>query len=34
MKVRFRSPATPAPSMEEAFIGLIEQRDRERGTAA
>jgi ABC-2 type transport system ATP-binding protein len=34
MKARFRSAATPAPSMEDAFVGLIERRERNRGTAA
>lgn len=30
MKARFRSPAQPDPTMEDAFIGLIEQHEQER----
>jgi ABC-2 type transport system ATP-binding protein len=31
MKTRFRSPKLPDPTMEDAFIGLIERRDQEQG---
>jgi len=31
MKARFRSDALPAPTMEDAFIGLIEARERRVG---
>jgi len=34
MKARFRSAATPDPTMEDAFIGLIERREQVRGAAA
>jgi ABC-2 type transport system ATP-binding protein len=31
MKTRFRSSKLPDPTMEDAFIGLIERRDQEKG---
>jgi hypothetical protein len=34
MKARFRSADLPSPSMEDAFIALIEQRERDSGMAA
>jgi len=34
MKARFRSAATPDPTMEDAFIGLIERREQVKGAAA
>jgi len=34
LKTRFRSASLPEPGMEDAFIGLIEQRQREQETAA
>lgn len=33
MKARFRSEQLPSPSMEDAFIGLIEAREKESGNA-
>jgi ABC-2 type transport system ATP-binding protein len=34
LKAHFRSVAMPSPTMEDAFIGLIEQRKRDKGEAA
>jgi ABC-2 type transport system ATP-binding protein len=34
LKARFRSAALPAPTMEDAFIGLIERREQAAGAAA
>ena len=34
MKARFRTPQLPDPSMEDAFIGLIERRAESSGAAA
>ncbi len=34
LKAPFRSDDSPAPTMEDAFIGLIETRAREKGMAA
>ncbi|MGB5439306.1 MAG: ATP-binding cassette domain-containing protein [Gammaproteobacteria bacterium] len=34
MKARFRTAALPAPTMEDAFIGLIENRAQQEGQAA
>jgi len=34
MKARLRSGALPAPTMEDAFIGLIERHARNKGVAA
>lgn len=34
MKAQFRSDALPAPTMEDAFIGLIENRERSSNEAA
>ena len=34
MKARFRSAAMPSPTMEDAFIGLIERREQGKGVAA
>jgi len=30
LKARFRSEALPSPSMEDAFIGLIEAREQQQ----
>lgn len=34
LKSRFRSSALPSPTMEDAFIGLIERRQQDKGKAA
>ncbi len=34
MKARFRSSTLPSPTMEDAFIGLIENRAQQQGAAA
>jgi ABC-2 type transport system ATP-binding protein len=34
MKARFRSAAMPSPTMEDAFIGLVENREQSKGAAA
>jgi len=34
LKARFRSTTTPSPTMEDAFIGLIESRKLDQGEAA
>ena len=34
MKARFRSTSLPSPTMEDAFIGLIESREKNKGEAA
>ncbi len=34
LKSRFRSSALPSPTMEDAFIGLIERREQNKGEAA
>jgi ABC-2 type transport system ATP-binding protein len=34
LKLRFRSERLPSPSMEDAFIGLIQEREREEEAAA
>ncbi|MGD8712347.1 MAG: ATP-binding cassette domain-containing protein [Thiohalophilus sp.] len=34
LKDQFRSATSPSPTMEDAFIGLIEQRKQKRGEAA
>ncbi|MGB5571343.1 MAG: ABC transporter ATP-binding protein, partial [Sedimenticolaceae bacterium] len=33
MKARFRSAAMPSPTMEDAFIGLVESREQSKGAA-
>jgi len=34
LKARFRNATTPSPTMEDAFIGLIERRKQDQGEAA